>query len=200
MLRSCVHLISRVTSGRDYIARDCHSNRRVKPQKNSGGKGGRRHADEPRTAKRRTIRRATAKGGGEPSRKPPAVFVKRLAPCNDCSRTERRETRDIPLDGTTVYREGAPAAVHTALRVHTATHRTLSNSNDYSRSNPNTHDRARTIQYQVHDPLSVPTSTWNRANDAACPSILFIRLCSFIVFDAAMSAFSSPSTFSHHLF
>lgn len=93
MLRSCVHLISRVTSGHDYIARDCHSNRRVKPHKNPGGKGGRRHADEPRTAKRRTIRRATAKGGGEPSRKSPAVFVKRLTPCNDCSRTVQRDGR-----------------------------------------------------------------------------------------------------------
>lgn len=87
-LRSCVHLISLVTSGHDYIARDCHSNRQVKLHKNPGGKSGRRHADEPRTAKRRMIRRATAKGGSEPSRKPPAVFVKRLTPCNYCSHRE----------------------------------------------------------------------------------------------------------------
>lgn len=38
-------------------------------------------------------------------------------------------------------------------RLRSATHRALSNSNDNPRSNPNTYGRARTIQYQVHDPL-----------------------------------------------
>ena len=161
-LRSCVHLISLVTSGHDYIARDCHSNRQVKLHKNPGGKGGRRHADEPRTAKRRTIRRATAKGGSEPSRKPPAVFVKRLTPCNDCS---HREDGRCSVRWHHCLSQGGSGG-RIALRVPQLIEycRILTITPDPFRILTITHERFN-IKCTT---LSVLMSTWNDTNDDAC--------------------------------
>lgn len=165
-----MHLISLVTSGYDYIARDCHSNRQVKLHKNPGGKGGRRHADEPRTAKRRTIRRATAKGGSEPSRKPPAVFVKRLTPCNDCS---HREDGRCSVRWHHCLSQGGSGG-RIALRVPQLIEycRILTITPDPFRILTITHERFN-IKCTT---LSVLMSTWNDTNDDACHQFYYILL------------------------